>query len=180
MFIRTIGRPLHHAYFLTSVLAFAGGGVAAPAHAATAYDGRWSVVVTTRAGACPADVRYGVDIANGQIISSAGDAEVQGRVMRSGAVNVTVRSGGAWAVGSGRLGGAAGGGVWRGQASGESCDGTWVAQRSGPATAETTGYGSEPAAGAAPGAAGCEARFRSYNPATGTYLGYDGLRHHCP
>lgn len=26
----------------------------------------------------------------------------------------------------------------------------------------------------------CERRFRSYNPATGTYLGYDGLRHRCP
>ncbi|CAM5764019.1 hypothetical protein LMIY3S_01006 [Labrys miyagiensis] len=26
----------------------------------------------------------------------------------------------------------------------------------------------------------CAARFRSYNPATGTYLGYDGLRHPCP
>jgi BA14K-like protein len=26
----------------------------------------------------------------------------------------------------------------------------------------------------------CEARFRSYDPATGTYLGFDGLRHPCP
>lgn len=26
----------------------------------------------------------------------------------------------------------------------------------------------------------CESRFKSYNPATGTYLGYDGLRHRCP
>jgi hypothetical protein len=26
----------------------------------------------------------------------------------------------------------------------------------------------------------CEARFRSYNPATGTYLGYDGVYHPCP
>ncbi len=26
----------------------------------------------------------------------------------------------------------------------------------------------------------CQARFKSYNPATGTYLGYDGLRHSCP
>jgi hypothetical protein len=28
--------------------------------------------------------------------------------------------------------------------------------------------------------ASCEARFKSYNPATGTYLGYDGKRHPCP
>jgi BA14K-like protein len=26
----------------------------------------------------------------------------------------------------------------------------------------------------------CEQRYRSYEPATGTYLGYDGLRHPCP
>jgi hypothetical protein len=26
----------------------------------------------------------------------------------------------------------------------------------------------------------CARRFRSYDPATGTYLGYDGLRHSCP
>lgn len=26
----------------------------------------------------------------------------------------------------------------------------------------------------------CEANFRSYKPATGTYLGYDGLYHPCP
>jgi len=36
----------------------------------------------------------------------------------------------------------------------------------------------------APGVAdddsGCAQRFRSYDPSTGTYLGYDGLRHPCP
>jgi len=26
----------------------------------------------------------------------------------------------------------------------------------------------------------CEAHYRSYNPATGMYLGYDGLHHPCP
>jgi hypothetical protein len=26
----------------------------------------------------------------------------------------------------------------------------------------------------------CERHFRSYNPATGTYLGYDGAYHSCP
>lgn len=26
----------------------------------------------------------------------------------------------------------------------------------------------------------CEAHFRSFNPATGTYLGFDGMRHACP
>ena len=26
----------------------------------------------------------------------------------------------------------------------------------------------------------CESRFRSYDPASGTYVGYDGRRHACP
>jgi hypothetical protein len=26
----------------------------------------------------------------------------------------------------------------------------------------------------------CESRFKSYDPASGTYLGYDGYRHPCP
>jgi len=26
----------------------------------------------------------------------------------------------------------------------------------------------------------CASRYRSYDPVTGTYLGYDGLRHPCP
>jgi hypothetical protein len=30
------------------------------------------------------------------------------------------------------------------------------------------------------GVAYCEQRFRSYDPASGTYLGYDGYRHPCP
>jgi hypothetical protein len=35
-----------------------------------------------------------------------------------------------------------------------------------------------PVAGA--DAAWCQAHFRSYNPATGTYLGFDGQYHSCP
>jgi hypothetical protein len=30
------------------------------------------------------------------------------------------------------------------------------------------------------GAAYCAQRFRSYDPASGTYLGFDGRRHSCP
>ena len=43
----------------------------------------------------------------------------------------------------------------------------------GPVVAQ--GYG-----GRGDGAAYCEQRFRSYDPASGTYLGFDGLRHPCP
>lgn len=189
MFGRTTIRPLH-AWALTSVLALAGVGIAVPSHAQTAYDGPWTVVVTTRGGTCQPNVRYGVDISNGQIIIPAGGlADVQGRVTPRGAVNVRVRSDDEWAVGSGHLGRLAGGGVWHGKGSSGFCDGTWAAQRRGPATAQATGtplynYAPGPAsqapAGVAPSVAACEARFRSYDPATGTYLGYDGLQHRCP
>lgn len=139
MFSKTITRPLH-ACFLTSVLALVGAGIAAPAHAQSAYDGPWSIVIMTRGGTCQSGMRYGVDISHGQIINpAAGAADVQGRITPRGAVRVTVRSGGAWALGSGRLGRVAGGGVWHGEGSSGLCNGTWVAQRSGAVTAQTTG-----------------------------------------
>ncbi|MBN8916808.1 MAG: BA14K family protein [Rhizobiales bacterium] len=34
--------------------------------------------------------------------------------------------------------------------------------------------------GGGDGVAYCAQQFRSYNPATGTYTGYDGLQHPCP
>jgi hypothetical protein len=40
------------------------------------------------------------------------------------------------------------------------------------------GPGYYPAPGSDPSY--CASRYRSYDPATGTYLGYDGLRHPCP
>jgi hypothetical protein len=48
-----------------------------------------------------------------------------------------------------------------------------------------SGYATYPQAtypqdGGAVSSASCASRFKSYNPATGTYLGYDGLRHPCP
>jgi hypothetical protein len=43
-------------------------------------------------------------------------------------------------------------------------------------------YYSAPAYGAPPGdaVAYCMQRFRSYDPGSGTYLGFDGMRHPCP
>jgi BA14K-like protein len=184
-----IATRLLHACALTSTLALASAGIAAPAYAqTTAYDGPWSVLITTSGGDCQSSIRYGVNISNGQIVNPAGGmVNVAGRVTPRGAVSVTVSAGNQWAVGSGRLGRLTGGGVWRGQGSSGICDGTWTAQRSG-ATAQATGAplynyaprpASRPLAVAAPRVAACEARFRSYDPATGTYLGNDGLRHRC-
>lgn len=188
MFRKTKVR-LPHVCLLTSVLAVAGAGMSAPAAALTPYDGDWSVVITTHGGACQPSFRSSVEISNGVVLAPAGGAaDVHGRVNPRGAVQVSVRAGDEWAVGSGRLGRVSGGGVWRGQGSSGFCDGTWVAQRRGGAgEAEAAGgpvYNYAPGAGVqAPMAAGssaaCEARFRSYNPATGTYIGFDGLPHRC-
>jgi hypothetical protein len=47
-----------------------------------------------------------------------------------------------------------------------------------PPTAYDPGYYPAPGYG---GSAGyCASRYRSYDPATGTFLGYDGMRHPCP
>jgi hypothetical protein len=41
----------------------------------------------------------------------------------------------------------------------------------GPVVVERSGGG---------GVAYCEQRYRSYDPSSGTFLGYDGMRHPCP
>ena len=106
--------------------------IAAPAVARSAFDGDWSVVITTSGGGCPSGLRYGVQIVNGAVSNPAsGEAQVRGRVSPKGAVTVTVQAGGQWARGSGRLNLARGGGVWRGQGTAGFCQGTWVAERRG-------------------------------------------------
>jgi len=42
------------------------------------------------------------------------------------------------------------------------------------------GYAPAPVVVAGGDPAWCQAHFRSYNPATGMYTGYDGLQHPCP
>jgi hypothetical protein len=114
----------------TCVLLLTCLGFTSPSSARTSFDGAWSVVVVTRAGACTPTLRYPVAITNG-IVTNGGEspAVVTGRVAPTGAVRVTVQSGGSWASGSGRLSTATGGGVWRGQGSSGLCQGTWQAQR---------------------------------------------------
>ena len=48
-----------------------------------------------------------------------------------------------------------------------------------PPGAYGPGYYPAPAYGGG-GAGYCASRYRSYDPATGTFLGYDGVRHPCP
>jgi hypothetical protein len=129
--IRTrIQRSINQLPILVSAGLLVAALSASPALARSNFDGDWSVVIQTREGACMPTLRYPVAISNG-IVGNAGDtpATVQGRVARTGAVKVTVQSGGSWASGSGRLTATAGGGTWRGQGMSGLCTGTWQAER---------------------------------------------------
>jgi hypothetical protein len=97
-----------------------------------AFDGAWSVEITTRSGACDPSLRYGVEISNG-VVHNAGGAPIalSGRVAPSGAVQVSLSSGDQSAFGAGRLTRTSGSGTWRGQGSRGVCAGTWVAERHG-------------------------------------------------
>ena len=95
--------------------------------------------------------------------------------------------GGAWHGGGGWNGGYGGYGGWGG-GYGQDYGYGGVALGAGLLGAAILGsqvpyYGSGyayPQGGGGESSASCESRFKSYNPATGTYLGYDGLRHPCP
>jgi hypothetical protein len=50
----------------------------------------------------------------------------------------------------------------------------------GPGYGYAPGYVAVPPYAGGSEAAYCQQRFRSYDPASGTYLGFDGLRHPCP
>ena len=94
------------------------------AHAASRFDGSWTVQIMTRRGACNPSSSFGVEIHDGVVSGPA-----SGRVSNSGAVRVSVSSGGSYASGSGRLSTSSGSGSWRGVGSRGACSGTWVAGR---------------------------------------------------
>jgi hypothetical protein len=202
-------RMLQTAILALACAAVATPGIARSA-ARNAFDGDWSVVIMTQDGACDPSLRYGVQISNGAVLNNgAASVDIQGRVAPSGMVRVNLQAGGQWATGSGRLDLARGGGVWQGQGSAGACSGTWVAQRRTAGVAAAEGgarmaqapngpiYNFVPPPGPmgqAPGqpmgealqaqsqdaAAYCAERFRTYDPASATYMGYDGMRHPCP
>jgi len=113
-------------------------GVAIPvpsrpaAPAATAFDGDWSVVIMTQSGGCDRAYRYGVRIANGDVVyDGGGPVDLQGHVFSNGSVRVRVSGAGQQADGQGRLSRTLGTGTWQGQGSLGSCAGVWQAERRG-------------------------------------------------
>jgi hypothetical protein len=100
--------------------------VAAATGPAPRYDGVWSVSIVTEKGDCDRGYRYPIRIANGTLANSGNDPfTISGKVAPSGAITVTVSSGSKSAIGSGRLAGNSGEGLWHGGA----CSGTWTAER---------------------------------------------------
>jgi len=83
-----------------------------------------------------------------------------------------------WGLGAGLLGGAIVGGAlaapyyYGGPYSYSYGEPYYPPAAYGPGYYPGSGYGAD--------APYCASRYRSYDPATGTYLGYDGLRHPCP
>jgi hypothetical protein len=117
-------------------LASPGAGAVSLAFASTSYVGNWSVVITTRVGACDPTSRFRLQITNGAVVNgAANDVDVRGKVGRDGSVSVSVHSGEAYAVASGRLSGETGSGTWKGQGSNGVCEGTWTAERRGAGAA---------------------------------------------
>ena len=90
-------------------------------------------------------------------------------------------TGGAYRGGGYRGGGLVGAGIGLGLAAGAIAGGAILG---GPGPYGYSGYdpgygyGQDDTGGGA--VAYCQQRFRSYDPGSGTYLGFDGLRHPCP
>jgi hypothetical protein len=90
------------------------------------YDGLWSVSIVTERGDCDRGYRYPIRIDHGTLVNGGSDPfTISGRVAPTGAITVKVSHGDKSAVGSGRLSGDSGEGLW----SAGSCSGTWTAER---------------------------------------------------
>ena len=91
---------------------------------------------------------------------------------------------GGWHGGGGGWNGGYGGNGYWGPALGLGLLGGGIIASQYPYSDSGYGYGaaydSYPQGGGGDYSAYCANRFRSYDPASGTYLGYDGLRHPCP
>lgn len=97
-----------------------------------AFDGIWHVLIQTESGGCDRTYRYAMQIHNGTLVGDLGaSVNLSGHVSSTGAVRVSVSSGGQEANGEGRLTGASGSGYWRGEGSAGSCAGIWHASRAG-------------------------------------------------
>jgi hypothetical protein len=97
-------------------------------HAASVYDGPWSLDFVTQRGPCDPTYEFSVNIHNG-IVTHPNLVTFRGRVTRSGAVRASVSIHEKYASGAGRLTTSSGHGIWSGRSGGSRCSGYWTAQR---------------------------------------------------
>lgn len=95
------------------------------ANAAAAFDGAWSIQISSSRPSCGAGQSLTLAIDNGRVASGDGLVTASGRVADAGNIRVTLQSGYKRATGTGRLSGSTGSGTWRAAM----CSGTWTAQR---------------------------------------------------
>jgi hypothetical protein len=131
----------------------------------------------------------GGNFAAGAAVRSGGGAAFNGGGRNFAAGNNWHGGGGNWQGGGWRRHG--GGGFWPGVAAGAAIGGLGSYAYYGggyyndPSYYADDSYYDEPSVAVVPDGGGdatgyCVQRFRSYDPASGTYLGNDGLRHPCP
>jgi len=125
--IAFLGNRLSRACVYALLVASATLAAAATSNAAAPrYDGEWSVSIVTEKGDCDRGYRYPIRISHGLLANGGSDPfTISGKVAPSGAITVTVSHGDKSVIGSGRLAGNSGGGLWQGG----SCSGTWTAER---------------------------------------------------
>ena len=97
--------------------------VAAPAMAASTYDGLWNVTIVTKTGSCEPSARYPLTVTDGRV--TAPGADVSGKVGPEGSVKVSIGA----AYANGQLSGNTGSGKWNGASGGVPCSGRWEASR---------------------------------------------------
>jgi hypothetical protein len=122
----TVITAIVRASLLALIATSSTAGVAA---AGTAFDGRWSLTISTARGPCDPSYNFPVQISNGAV-SFPGLVNANGRVANNGAVRVFVSAMGKSANGSGQLTLGSGKGRWSGQSGTDKCSGTWTAERS--------------------------------------------------
>jgi hypothetical protein len=107
----------------------AGLAIAVPAasHAAN-YDGRWSVSVVTRSGACDS-YRWNIGIRSGKVTDVEGrTAATAGGIASNGKVDIRMTRGSDTLRATGSASGSSAAGTWSSPS--RQCSGTWEARKS--------------------------------------------------
>ena len=108
-----------------------GGAANAGPVSKKAYDGTWSVVISTESGPCDRSYSYAVAIEDGRVqqASSSDGTVISGTIASDGSVGLGLLIGPASADASGRLRAMTGSGTWKLPMLG--CSGSWTAQKRG-------------------------------------------------